>query len=334
MKSSFGKLIGVEEIDAIDDKMLYNVHGGNLPDYASHHEEMYNKSVTLIELRSNERPSTMGILRVELISSSKEDFTSLECSHDRQWTHYISTSNVIQLTPQQYRNALAFRMKLIPSVFANAIGEDYIQCQCEQQPLMCIRNLTKDRQEEADKSGQFVPLLKHLIKCPKLHQQYDSIRHDYVKNAIRRIAETYGITVHSEPSFYNYVGGFENRPDLTFSIPTQRHAIATDITIVQPHPDPGVEFIGRNAMEAANNKIIKHADAIHMMDHRFIPFALETTGHFDRGARVLFSELKNAVPFALKLNFLRDMYGAVSTALAQYRAEILTISLTRARTRN
>jgi hypothetical protein len=329
MKSSFSKIIGVDNPDLIRDEALYNVHGGNLPDYVSHHEELYNKNISFIELRSNDRPA-MGAQKVELISSSIEAFTSLECSHDRQWTHFISQSNVIQLTPLQYSNALAFRMKMIPSVFAAENG-DYIKCNCEQ--LMCIKNLTPTEEIELRKTGQQVPLLQHIIKCPEMHKTYDKNRHDGVKTAIRRIATTYGFSVYDEPAFYDYMDGLHNRPDLTFCIPTQRPYITTDITIVQPHENTSVEYIGRNAAEAAQKKIEKHAAAVHQRNHQFIPFALETTGHFDNGAKELIRILKDTLPYSSRLNFIRDMYGAVSTALAEYRAEILTSTLTRARTR-
>ncbi len=105
--------------------------------------------VTFVELRSGgDSGGLQEPFSVELISSSKELFTSLECSHDRQWTHYLSPSNVIQLTPLQYRNALAFRMKLIPSIYLKQIGEDFIKCECDLQPLMCIKNLTTEEEKE------------------------------------------------------------------------------------------------------------------------------------------------------------------------------------------
>lgn len=330
LKSSFGKIIGVDEVELIRDEMLFNSHGGNLPDYVSHHEELYTKTTTFVELRSANRPS-MEPFTVELISSSKDNFTSLECAHDRHWTHFISPSKVTQLTSVQYRNALAFRMKMIPSLFSKECGDDYLQCHCGQ--LMCIKNLTKEQETEMNTSGQQVPLLQHIIKCPKMHNMYDSNRHQLVKDAMRTIASSYGITVYNEPHFYDYLDGLHNRPDLTFCISSQRAFITTDITIVQPHENPSVEFIGRAALEAANKKIEKHAAAVHLRNHQFIPFALETTGHFDRAARELIRVLKDSLPFALRLNFMRDMYGCVSSALAEYRAEILTATLTRAKTR-
>ena len=222
-------------------------------------------------------------------------------------------------------------MKLIPSVYTKDIGDEYLKCQCEQ--LICIKNLTKEEEIELAKSGQQVPLLQHIIKCPMMHKWYDKNRHDLVKDAMRTIANRYGFTVYNEPNFYDYLDGLQNRPDLTFCIKSQRPYITTDITIVQPHENPSVEFIGRAALEAANKKIEKHAAAVHKRDHQFIPFALETTGHFDRSARELIRVLKDSLPFSCRLNFMRDMYGAVSTALAEYRAEILTVTLTRARTR-
>jgi hypothetical protein len=337
MKSSFGKIVGVDDVDSIKDEMLYNQNGGNLPNYAQHHEEIYNKMVTFVELRSGgDSGGLQEPFSVELISSSKELFTSLECSHDRQWTHYLSPSNVIQLTPLQYRNALAFRMKLIPSIYLKQIGEDFIKCECDLQPLMCIKNLTTEEEKELEKSNQFVPFLQHIVKCHVMHRMNETPRHELVKHAIRRIAQMYGFTTTNEPDFYLYSDKKNKRPDLTFSIPSQRPKIVIDVTVVQPHvkSNEDVVFVGRAAAEAANNKIEKHESAAELQGHRFIPFALETTGYFDRAAKEFINILRNTLPFSSRQNFTRDMYGAVSTALAEYRAEILTLTLTKARTRN
>ena len=157
-------------------------------------------------------------------------------------------------------------------------------------------------------------------------------RHDLVKDAIRYIANRYGITVTNEPTFYDYEGGQHNRPDLTFCVPYKRCYIATYITVVQPNPKPGVENIGAAAAHAAQEKIKKHTNAVSRRDHQFIPFASETTGDFDRDARNLIKELQMVMPFSRKIPFSRDMYGAVSTALAEYRAEVVINALTRART--
>ena len=332
MKSSFSKIIGVEDLDTIRDEMLHSAFGANLPDYFSHHEQIYNNTATYVETRSG-----YGAVRVELINTSKEDFTSLECSHDRQWTRYIAPTNVAQLTPIQYRTALAIRCKLIPDSFRKEIGDDYLKCDCE--TLMIIKNLTKQEEDELNEivqqtpNAKKAPLVQHLIKCPAMHKLYDSTRHNLVKNALRHIANRHGISVYDEPTFYDYQDGLANRPDLTFCIPTQRPYITTDITIVQPSEKPGVIYVGLAAAEAANKKIQKHAAAVHQRDHQFIPFALETTGHFDLGAKELIRVLKSTLPYSQQYDFLRDMYGAVSTALAEYRAEVLINTLTHAKTR-
>lgn len=176
------------------------------------------------------------------------------------------------------------------------------------------------------------PFLCHCISCSQLHNIHYARRHDLVKDAIRYIANRYGITVTNEPTFYEYDGGQHNRPDLTFCVPYKRCYIATDITVVQPSSKEGVENIGAAAAHAAQEKIKKHSSAVSKRNHQFIPFALETTGHFDRGARNLIKELQTVMPFSRKISFSRDMYGAVSTALAEYRAEVVINALTRART--
>ena len=247
------------------------------------------------------------------------------------WTHYISPSNVVQLSPKQYSTALCVRCKLIPDSFKTEVGEDYIQCRCAKQQLLYVRNLSREEENEMKEIGQFEPLVAHLIKCPELHRIYDKQRHDLVKDAIRTIATRYGFSVYNEPNFYDYKDGLLNRPDLTFCIPTQRPYLCTDITIVQPDESKPESFqIGLAAARAANAKILKHSAAVHQRDHQFIPFALETTGHFDNGARELIRILKDTLPYSSRVNFHRDMYGAVSTALARYRAEIVQAALTKA----
>lgn len=250
------------------------------------------------------------------------------------WTHYLSPSNVEQLTKIQYSVALCIRCKLIPDFFKNEVNRDYIQCKCPGAQLLSVKNLSKEEEKEMKELGQQLPLVQHLLKCPALHHYYDKDRHDMVKDAIRRIASRYGIYVYNEPNFYDYAGGVENRPDLTFCLATRRTHLTTDITIVQPElAKTGSHQIGIAAARAANAKILKHAAAVHQRDHEFIPFALETTGHFDSSAREFIRIIKDSLPFSLKLNFVRDMYGAVSTALARYRAELLVTSLTNAKTR-
>lgn len=251
------------------------------------------------------------------------------------WTHYISPSNIDFLSPKQYSAALCIRCKLIPDFFKNEVGEDYIQCWCDQRQLLCIKNLSEEEEAEMKELGQQLPLVQHLIKCPAMHKIFDKDRHDRVSDAVRTIASRYGFRLYNEPNFYDYKDGLHNRPDLTFCIPTQRPYLTTDFTIVQPdEAKTGSHQIGAAAIRAANAKIEKHAAAVHQRDHQFIPFALETTGHFDNGAKELIRILKDTLPYSCRLNFIRDMYGAVSTALAGYRADLLGVTLTRTKTRS
>lgn len=333
MKTSFGKIIGVNNIEEIRDCVYTNCHGGNLPNYALHYDNIYSQTAAFVEMRSNEK-NTAGPLRVELIDTSIESFTSLECAHDRLWTHYMSPSNVQHLTPKQYSTALCVRCKLIPDFFKNEVGNDYIQCWCDERQLMCVKNLTEEEEAEMKEIGQQVPLIQHIIKCPAMHQIFDRDRHDRVKDAVRCMLSRYGFSVYNEPTFYDYKDGLHNRPDITVCIPTQRPYLTTDFTIVQPdEAKQGSHQIGVAALRAANAKIQKHTAAVHQRDHQFIPFALETTGHFDNGAKEFIRILKDTLPFSSRINFLHDMYGAVSTALAGYRADLISVSLTRAKTR-
>lgn len=320
MKRSFAKLINISDIDSIRDSMLYNSNGGNLPNYRQHYEEIYNKTVMMIQ------SGNLRAAMVELISTSRAEFTSPECAHDRLWTHYTAATTVQQLSVQHYKTALAIRCKLIPD---DIRGEDrLIRCDCT--ALVTTKNLSAQEERDLKEAGIQVPLLEHIIKCPRLHDMHYVERHDYVKNAIRTVANRYGIRAHVEPKYYHYSSGQHNRPDLTFCVQNRAY-ITTDITIVQPVDSTDEAAIGLAASRASLEKIAKHSAAVSQLGHRFVPFALETTGHMDVGCFALIQQLKSSVPFASRLAFVRDMRGAVSTAMAQYRAEVLRNTLTRVR---
>lgn len=262
-----------------------------------------------------------------------ESFTSPECAHDRHWTHYVAETSVRQLSALQYRTALAVRCKLIPDNIRDEIGTPALRCDCDKGVLLCCKNLTAQQEAVIRASGTQMPLLEHIVNCAALHKIYYVERHDYVKDALRHVANRYGIRTHIEPNYYAYASGQHNRPDITFCI-QDRAYIATDVTVVQPSDSRDVTAIGVEAAKAAEKKVQKHSAAVHQMNHVFIPFALETTGHMDVGCYTLINQLKNTIPFDRRIDFSRDMKAAVSIALAQYRAEVLLGTLTHVRTRS
>jgi hypothetical protein len=321
MKSSFAKLVDVANLNMIRDSMLYNTNGGNLPNYVKHYEEIYNKTISAIQTGSRS-------MMVKLIENSREEFTSPECAHDRLWTQYTASTTVEQLPVIHYQTALAIRCKLIPDSLRSDIGDSALRCDCGS--LVSVSNLTREREIDIKQSKLLVPMLEHIIKCSSLHKVHYVERHDYVKNALRYVANRYGIRTHVEPTFYHYASGQHNRPDITFCV-QNRGYITTDITVVQPVDSTDETSIGVAATLAASAKVAKHSAAVSLMNHRFIPFAMETTGHMDVGCFTLINTLKHSVPFASRLAFVRDMRGAVSTAMAKYRAEVLRQTVLRVR---
>ena len=81
--------------------------------------------------------------------------------------------------------------------------------------------------------------------------------------------------------------------------------------------------IGKAAKKAAEAKIKKHEAAVNEMNHVFIPFALETTGHFDKRCFDLIRMCAEDVDFHQRPTFYRDFLGGISSALAKFRAMTL-----------
>jgi hypothetical protein len=322
MKLSFSKIIGVSDLNSIRDKMVYNYNGGNLSDYLTHYSTIYNQTVSSIQ-----RGGVKSMM-VKLIEFSREEFLSPETSCDRLWSQYIHPTHVGQLTIQQYKCALAIRCRLIPD-FCRSEFNEIMRCDCD--TAVTTKNLSPEEETNMKEKG-IVPLLPHLISCTALHKVNFTIRHDHVKLAIAHIANRYGIRTTLEPRVYAYPDNSASRPDIIFAVQNCAH-IATDVIVVQPVNSTDITAIGSAAAAKAREKIAHHGAAVAQFGHKFIPFALETTGHMDSGCFQLIKTLSNAVPFASRPSFVMDMKAAVSTALAQYRAEVLISTLTHVRTR-
>ena len=108
----------------------------------------------------------------------------------------------------------------------------------------------------------------------------------------------------------------KKRPDALFH---GNKPYVTDYTIVTPLPDKP----GQAATRAAEEKRKIHHAAATRAGHEFIPFAVETTGHFDKDCYKLFSRLADSVPPSKRYAFKRDILGAASTAIAEFRASAI-----------
>jgi hypothetical protein len=277
--------------------MLYDRFGGNLPHYSKHHHQLYANCVANALSGGKMQTNIQGLL----ISNEISNFKSPECSHDRLWTHWLnpSSTKMNQLPPHEYVVALAVRCGLATDTIVTKMGES-IRCGCDQ--MIKVRH----------------DLASHLCSCTEMCKIDFSNRHTYVKHAIRSVLTQYGITSDNEPNYYNYTSG-NCRPDITVRMNGMKF-IAIDVTIVKPDS----EEVGKAARTAAEKKEKIHSDAVAAFDHVFIPFALETTGHFDQNCYKFFRLVKNEVQFHHRIQFQRDFFGSISTALAKFRAVSMT----------
>ena len=292
-KESFATLIDIKDSKLISDDILYDKFGGNLPHYSKHHQALYNNCVANALTGGRMQNNIHGLL----ISSDIEKFKSPECSHDRLWTHWLnSTSTKLhQLAPYEYTTALAIRCSLAPDLIIDKMGQS-VRCGCS--------SLVNVRKE----------LARHLCSCTEMSKLEYANRHTYVKHAIRSVLTQYGIQSDNEPNYYNYATG-NCRPDITVRMVGTKN-IAIDLTIVKPDANE----IGAAAKRAAEAKEKIHGAAVSAFEHVFIPFALETTGHMDASCFAFFKLVRNEVHFHHRIQFQRDFFGAISTALARFRA--------------
>jgi hypothetical protein len=290
IRRSFAKMIDIKNVQLLRDEMLYDVKGGNIPDYPSHREELYENS-RLSAIAGNGKRD----VPVRLTRNNIENFTSPESSHDRQWTHYLVPTRLEQLSPSEYACALAIRCGMAPDNVVEQLGETF-RCECNA--------LVNTRTQ----------LAAHICSCMFVSNYKWAHRHTLVKDGIRNTLNRYGILSHNEPAFYAYPVR-DCRPDLTVRL-YESKCVATDITVVVPDPTE----VGKAATKAAEEKIKKHQAAVAEYDHEFIPFALETTGHFDARCFTFFKRVASHVPFHQRTSFGRDFFGAISLALAKYRA--------------
>ena len=296
VKSSFAKLIGVADVSLLKNEVLYNVNGANIPDYVSNYEAIY--STTYNNVMNN---AGVFVPQVKLTSISQENFTSPECSHDRQWTHYLTPSRVDQLSPANYRLALAIRCGILPDWIISKVGES-VRCPCDE----FLRTRTQ--------------LARHLNSCTKLSNLNYTHRHTTMKDSICKTLNRYGLLTTNEPSYYSFPDK-NLRTDFTVRLQQSFH-LSTDVTIRIPKSN-AVADIGEAAKQAAKEKIEKYSRGVNEFGHEFIPLAMETTGHLDSHCFRFLKRCLDDVRFQEKRKFKHDFFGSISLALAQFRAQMI-----------
>lgn len=280
LKNSFAKLVDIKDVDSINDNIIYNYHGANLPNYVLHHKEIYDRTTYNMTYGN-----LSDKLMVKLSEQGLELFTSPECLHDRHWSNQTSSSRsrLCQLSPHQYKYALAIRCKLVPDGIRHDFAKPVFRCECQNNPVLVVTN----KQQQNAQTENFI---SHIFSCQEINKHYYTERHNYVRDALIQVARSYGIQCTPEPSNYIYASGQNNRPDITFHLPTRAN-LTTDITVVHCSYDGDISKIGTRAAQAAAEKDKKHKDAVTAMGHQFIPFALESSGHLDTGAIMVINEL-------------------------------------------
>jgi hypothetical protein len=289
---AFADLIGVKDSTKLSSEILHDRFGGNIPDYYSNRNELYGNSRAYALSNGGRMNNSIGGL---LTTCNVENFKSPECSHDRQWTHYVHSTTTEQLTNHEYRTALAVRCGLAPDYVVEAMGET-VRCSCS--TMITVRT----------------ELARHLCSCDKMCSLTFANRHTFVKDAIRFVLARYGVSSTNEPNYYSYNVG-DCRPDITVRMNNSKN-IAIDVTIVKPDATE----IGKAAKEAAAKKTAKHQEPVAAFGHIFMPFAVETTGHFDSECFQFFRAVRQQVVFHHRAQFQRDFFGGISVALARYRA--------------
>jgi ribonuclease HI len=289
-KQSFAALIGKKDASSIDDDLLHDEDAGNIPDYFNNREALYINSVTMAATAARQAVPVRLTTNSSMNSSS-----SLEAGYDSCWTRYIHASRHDQLKPAIYTCALAIRCWVIPDGVHDGRA---IRCNCG-----VLMQSQKD-------------IIQHALRCEKLSHISPAVRHTMLKSALAIIARVYGIGVSVEPNDYVYTDNIAHRPDLTFY--TGQCPVVTDVTVVSPTP---AREIGHAATLAADAKHAAHYAAAARAGHEFIAFAMETNGHFDGRCFQLFDKIANYVASYERHWFKRDIRGAASTAIAQFRAQ-------------
>jgi len=261
----------------IPDAACHDVLGAGIPQY---------RTLAPVLYAAFQDFAVRGIFKeVELVS--RGSFPTARHNLDASWLWYDGS-----MTPAEFIAAFTLRLGAIP---------DHLRlfpAKCD-----CGATIT---------TATFQ--IEHTLKCDRFTRVTHTVRHNMVRDAIVRTANTYGISTTKEPTVYPYVEG-RMRPDIIFHV---SRPVVTDVTVVFPDDDPGSAV---DRAEAA--KVVKHSSAAASLGHLFIPAGFEAFGTFGKGVSKLITELAKELPPQQQFGFKHDMNRTISTALARGRAASL-----------
>ena len=269
------------DLSSLSKKLITDHAGLAIPNYTTAHSALYRTSKKFAENESKFAKRQF----VSLISHERSSTTidAQQGTWANNWMYF--SGGVKTLSHNKYRVALAVRIRANP--FNTPLG---FPCHCH--------NFTIETDQD---------FIEHILKCSKATFGFDK-RHDNVKYALEGTARRYGIGFTNEPNYYVYDDKAKRRPDVTFYT---HQPTVIDVTIVFPST-----LDGTRASKAAKDKIKKHRKAIAKYDHHFVPFVMETFGHFDKCCGTVINRLTRDLPRYEHKEFRRDMIHDAATALA------------------
>ena len=351
VKLSFARLIDVD-VATIRDDLLHAVEGACIPDYVGNAAKLYANSVTSTTTSAQGRVAPPP--RVKLTVST-EDTSHVEAEYDSYWQRYIHPTTHRQLTPLLYTVALALRVLKIPRHIHHPDMPVRCDCHafCQDDDAIIAHALRCDLMSKITPGARHTILKAAIANIARAYgisvaneptfYVYDEIsdaRTAAARSSNTNITEDGNTTNNNnttaadgadaavaahprtttQPAPERHYQLMRRRPDATFYVnSTLMLPVVTDYTIVSPQAGKP----GAAAAAAAAEKRKIHNAAAARAGHEFIAFAVETTGHFDKSCYQLFDRLTASVPHADKFFLRRDLIGATSTALAEYRARAI-----------
>jgi hypothetical protein len=272
------------------DQLLHDTLGAGMPNYVAKSTELYRASLAMYKMNTV-RPTEVGLVTTEL------DSAPFRAQHKADYLFYKGGS--AQLTPAQFVLALGIRLRCLPLHLKGT-------------PRSCGCGTTCTTETEC---------IEHAIHCEKFSQFSKTTRHNMIRDALVRVANSYGIWCTTEPRIFVYDSVERQRPDIIFHT---TKPIVTDVSVVSTVSDVGVA-----AAVAAKDKIKTHKTAVERTGYTFIPFTLETYGHCDESCTQLITAIANQIPRHMQWHFKGDMMHGVSTALAVARCQAVQLALSR-----
>jgi hypothetical protein len=267
----------------IREAFIFDALGAGFPCYTKAAHQLYAHSREM-SLKNNDKGA-----EVRLVLESLPHTAGIRSQHDAEYMFFAATTPISALSPSQFCMAMCIRLRTMPKSMLDF-------------PKRCPCNAQIDYMHD---------FIEHALCCEKYGHATHTQRHNAIRDTMIAVARSYGITCTKEPDFYVYKDGIKHRPDITFHT---AEPIATDVTIVYPHTAPGTA-----AKAAASVKENAHTDAVNMINHRFIPFAMEVYGHRDESCFRLIDALRKQLPRHLQYAFTFEMNHAVSCTLARER---------------